>query len=103
MDEKLKSAINLLWHWMPKGADSKFWPKEETLQGWFAAALVESGYAAHPTQVLQEVHLGEARRLPEYPDVKEFHAEGKRGQRVGWRFDLTVIADQASEHWRRTP
>jgi hypothetical protein len=61
MDPKLFAAIDLLWKWVPRNPHGVFWPKEETLQGWFAAALVESGYATRLTLVLQELHLGEAK------------------------------------------
>ncbi|MEZ4268757.1 MAG: hypothetical protein R3F39_20570 [Myxococcota bacterium] len=33
---------------------------EETLQGWFCAALLQAKVADHPTQMIQEIHLGAA-------------------------------------------
>lgn len=96
MDPKLKLALDLLWYWLPREKGSQFWPKEETLQGWFAAALVESGYASHPTQVLQELHFGEA-GAPAGSVVKGFwRGEMEEVADAGkgcWQFDLTVISD----------
>jgi hypothetical protein len=94
MDLKLQHAVDLLWHWLPREDGSKFWPKEETLQGWFAACLVESGYASHPTQVLQELHLGEAKAYSgwdEFEDKFRPHMPKiPRGGKHCWQFDLTV-------------
>lgn len=93
MDTKLQRALDLLWHWIPREQESKFWPKEETLQGWFAACLVETGYAAHPTQVMQELHLGEAKNDNNQLEFNTNELTGTDGPAC-WQFDLTVIADQ---------
>ena len=64
IDPRLRDAIKLLRKWMLEAAEAgdptnRFWPQEQTLQDWFAGALVESKYCPSPTHILAELALGE--------------------------------------------
>jgi hypothetical protein len=54
-------AMDLLRRWMVQ-AGPEFWPQEQTLQDWLAAAFVEGGLCPHATNIVAEVALGETER-----------------------------------------
>lgn len=57
-EDELKASLKLVREWMVAAGD-RFWPQEQTLQDWLAAALVEGGYCGHATEIVAEVGLGE--------------------------------------------
>lgn len=59
--DTLRGSLDLLRGWMVD-AGKDFWPQEQTLQDWLAAALVEAGRSPHATHILAEVALSETEK-----------------------------------------
>jgi len=89
MNAKLRDAVDLLRRWSC-AAGWEFWPKEETLHGWFSAALVEAGFTKRPTEIIQELHFGEYEPDGLSPDVRVRVGQGH------WRLDLGVLTEPAT-------
>jgi len=51
-------SLELLRSWMVR-AGPQFWPQEQTLQDWLAAAFVRGDLCTHPTHIVAEAALGE--------------------------------------------
>jgi hypothetical protein len=78
---------------MSRGFD--FCPKEEAIQGWFCAALKESQFVAHPTQIVQEVHLGEKKEASDPWKKTERRIKKDLKRRSHVRFDVVALAEKA--------
>ncbi|MCB9727153.1 MAG: hypothetical protein H6746_01585 [Deltaproteobacteria bacterium] len=96
MRAELDAAVATFGSWV-NGAGEGFCPKEETLQGWFCAALLQSKVAEHPTQIIQEIHLGDATELNALPPhLRERRGQTRQGGRAHWRYDIAVLAERAA-------
>ena len=87
--DTLRRSLDLLRGWMVN-AGNDFWPQEQTLQDWLAAALVEAGRSPHATHILAEVALGETE------DVGSLRRLIQAGTpRTTFLYDLVVLKGPA--------
>ncbi len=82
-------SLDLLHTWMVH-AGPRFWPQEQTLQDWLAAALVIGEVCPHPTYILAETALGEEDDLPSLQ-----HLIQKGTDTSTFLYDLTVLKGPA--------